>query len=965
MNRPAPYLLAVPDCVSSPRTVPAFVLLFLLLPLSPAISQRPAWTTSRVKGTPAAPLPFSTERVFVNQRFHHPVTLTSAPGTDSMFLLEQHGKIFELTSENAAKPRLIGDLSTVVKEFNAAYGLEFHPRFEQNREIFVCYIRNGAEDTGTALSRFRLTNSTPMQIDPDSEQILYTWTRGGHNGGCVKFGPDGYLYVSAGDAAAPFPPDPIKAGQDLSNLLSTIVRIDVDHPSAGLPYSIPEDNPFANLAGARPEIYAYGFRNPWRMAFDRKTGDLWVGDVGWELWEMVYNVTSGGNYGWSIVEGPKSLHPHAARGPTPILKPAASHSHAEARSITGGQVYYGDRLPELQGAYIYGDHVTGRIWTLRKQGTEIQGPTEIARAPLQIICFGLHHNGEVYIVDYLGEIHRLVRRQLDESNQAFPRLLSESGLFANTPHQEFAPGVLPYFINAEPWMDGGTAQRFVAIPGQEQIGVYTVGSGHASWDGKHRGSWKFPKDSVLGKTISLGSRRVETQLLHFDGQAWQAYSYIWNDDQTDARLAEDQTQTIEVDLGDRRQVWLVSNRADCMICHSNANDMVLGFKPAQLRRSVASHDDQLAHFEELGLFAEKAPQRPVICDPLDETNDLESRARAYLHLNCAHCHRRDGGGAVAMNVVYQQALDKAGIIDEIPTQGTFGIENARVVAPGDPYRSVLLYRFCKHGPGHMPKLGGLEVDHFGAKLLHDWIQSLGNESRLELDSELNATVIRLEELKNNEPALVGRLSNIRQSMLAAHALRTDRCEHTLRDAILAASTKLPPTSKDLFESFIPFNARTTRLGPNIDVQEILSTQGDAYRGRELFLSQNLSCKSCHTVQPGEEGVGPNLSGLQPDRYRRAALMESMLHPSKEIAESYRTQVVQTMDGKILTGVAKDVEDNLVLRDAQNKVHTIPVAEIEFRKVAEVSLMPEKLLEELTLQEARDLLEFLHNLGKKQ
>src|SRR4029079_11329337 len=141
------------------------------------------------------------------------------------------------------------------------------------------------------------------RLDPASEAVLITWPSGGHNGGSLQFGRDGYLYISTGDGAGPNPPDPLKTGQDVSDLLSSVLRIDVDRPAGGKPCRVPDDNPLVNTAGARPEIWAYGFRNPWRMSFDSTTGALWVGDVGWELWEMIYSVERGGNYGWRVTEG--------------------------------------------------------------------------------------------------------------------------------------------------------------------------------------------------------------------------------------------------------------------------------------------------------------------------------------------------------------------------------------------------------------------------------------------------------------------------------------------------------------------------------------------------------------------------------------------------------------------------------------------------------------------------------------
>ncbi len=223
-----------------------------------------------------------------------------------------------------------------VKGAEQVYGLTFHPGFPTNRWVYVCYVLKSDLPDGSRVSRFKVGDSNPPRVDPASELILITWLSGGHNGGCLKFGHDGYLYISTGDAAAPNPPDPFQTGQDNGDLLSSILRLDVDQTEPGRNYRIPTDNPFVKMSGSRPEIWAYGFRNPWRMSIDRKSGDLWVGDVGWELWEMICRVERGGNYGWSIVEGPQSVNPEWKRGPTPILPPVKAHPHTEAASITGG-----------------------------------------------------------------------------------------------------------------------------------------------------------------------------------------------------------------------------------------------------------------------------------------------------------------------------------------------------------------------------------------------------------------------------------------------------------------------------------------------------------------------------------------------------------------------------------------------------------------------------------------------------
>ena len=214
------------------------------------------------------------------------------------------------------------------------------------------------------MSRFTVKGEPPV-IDLASEKIIFEWPNGGHNGGCLRFGPDGYLYIVTGDGSGIA--DQHDIGQDLRSIFAKLLRIDVDNPrragrvSAG--YGIPKDNPFVNTEGARPEVYAYGLRQLWRYSFDRKTGDLWGGEVGQDLWEMIYKIEKGGNYGWSVMEGTHPFRPERKKGPTPILKPVVEHSHTDFRSITGGFVYHGKRLPELQGQYIYGDFDTGRIWS--------------------------------------------------------------------------------------------------------------------------------------------------------------------------------------------------------------------------------------------------------------------------------------------------------------------------------------------------------------------------------------------------------------------------------------------------------------------------------------------------------------------------------------------------------------------------------------------------------------------------
>ena len=356
---------------------------------------------------------------------------------------------------------------------------------------------------GTRVSRFKVTDTDPPRLDPASEQIVITWLAGGHNGAHLQFGPDGCLYISTGDGGESFPPDGRNTGQDISDLLASILRIDVDHPDAGRPYRIPPDNPFVDHAEARGEIWAYGLRNPWKMCFDPADGSLWVGDVGWEMWEMIYRIERGGNYGWSVVEGPPAGASRSAqRGPTPILPPTVEHSHTEARSITGGYFSQTPRLPELRGAYVYGDYVTGKIWALRHDGDKITWREELVDTPLQIVSFGLDPQGEVYIVDHPGgTIYRLAPNPRAGRESRFSAEAERDGpVRLPQPMHVPAPGVIPYSINAEPWADGTTAERFVALPGESRLGVYKktdIQIGYIA------GEWEFPNGGVLAKTVSL------------------------------------------------------------------------------------------------------------------------------------------------------------------------------------------------------------------------------------------------------------------------------------------------------------------------------------------------------------------------------------------------------------------------------------------------------------------------------
>jgi glucose/arabinose dehydrogenase len=280
-------------------------------------------------------------------------------------------------------------------------GLAFHPDYKTNGEFFVFYTTKKAPRTNI-LARFRVSRDDPNRADPGSEEEILRIKRPfwNHDGGTLCFGPDGYLYIALGDGG--LANDPFGNGQNLKTLLGKVLRIDVNHKDPGKAYAVPADNPFVASKDARPEIWAYGLRNIWRMAFDRQTGVLWAADVGQNLYEEIDLIRKGGNYGWNIRE---ALHPFGARGTGPraeYIDPIWEYHHDVGKSITGGQVYRGTRFPELQGSYVYGDYVSGKIWALRYSDAEKR---VVANRPIRdrgvpIMSFGEDEQGELYYMTY-------------------------------------------------------------------------------------------------------------------------------------------------------------------------------------------------------------------------------------------------------------------------------------------------------------------------------------------------------------------------------------------------------------------------------------------------------------------------------------------------------------------------------------------------------------------------------------
>jgi putative heme-binding domain-containing protein len=978
------------------------------------IDRRIPWTSSRLIGSPDPPLPYVVTRVFPRLKFKEPLDLASTPALDRLFVVEQYGKIFSFkTDANMDQPDLVIDLKTEIPGFNQIYGLTFHPGFATNRFVYLCYVLKDGLPDGTRVSRFMMTPTDPPQIDPKSEQVVITWISGGHNGGCLKFGPDGFLYISTGDAASPDPPDPLNTGQDISDLLSSVLRIDVDHEAGGKPYRVPADNPFVSTPGARPEVWAYGFRNPWRMSFDERTGALWVGDVGWELWEMIYRVERGGNYGWSIVEGPQAVKSNGKPGPTPISPPAVYHPHSEAASITGGCAYHGKRLRDLDGAYLYGDWVTGKIWGFRHDGKQVTWRRELADSTMQVVCFGVDNSGELYVVDYRGGIFQLEANRVPDNSSTFPRRLSESGLFASVKNDEMAPGVIPFSVNAELWSDGAVADRFIALPGLSEI----VKTNDPTW-GSQR--WGFPPNTVLAKTLSLDvvpgkpptRRRIETQILLFDGVNWNGYSYQWNYQQTDATLVDAAGAERALEIADpqapggrRRQSWRFHSRAECLRCHNPWAGPPLAFNLPQLhgehsypiprtlessgsersasetkRRETGERiDNQVRTLTHIGVLHESLFYGPVLklTNPHNADADVNERARSWLHVNCAHCHRFGAGGSVPSFFTYDQKLEESRTINFSPSQGTFGIPGPHVVTPGDPLRSVLYYRVSSLGPAHMPRIGSRVISEAGLNLLFDWIRQMPKNPDANGTDEAAAGRLEaandklLNELRRGNAPLpeergetIGRLLSTSVGALALlHEINVKSLDQGLQKEVIARGTAhTNALVRDLFERFVPEERRVKRLGLEIKPDEILALKGDASRGEKIFFAEGgVQCSQCHRLRGQGRDFGPDLNRIG-QKYTRAQFLDNILNPSKTIDPLFTTYQVETKNELSLSGfIISKTAGEVVLKDANlNEVH-VKLDDVKTMQPSSTSAMPEGLLQNLTAQEAADLLEFLGSL----
>ena len=691
------------------------------------LDARPSNTTC-LAGLPPTPTSstIATRNAFPNlPAFSAPVALIQPPNDNSQwYALEQAGRIYRFDNNAAVSTRqLVADLRdnnggpVLDGGERGLLGMAFHPDYANNRRVYLSYSSASSvsgDDHRSVLSRFTMSaDGATLQTQSAVEVFTVGQPFSNHNGGQIAFGPDNFLYFGLGDGGSGG--DPRDLAQNINSTLGAMLRIDVDN---GSPYSIPSDNPFANGqcgSGGCPEIYAWGFRNPWRWSFDQSTGDLWMGDVGQGNWEEVNRVNRNGNYGWRCFEGNNAFNTTSCGPLSSYAAPVSEYSHNGGHcSITGGYVYRGSRLPHLVGRFIYGDFCSGQTWSVNSSGV-VQPLLDTA---FGISSFAQDQSGEVYVVDRsAGRFHQFVPGQPTGTAGGPARLLSQIGCVDPNNPQVPASGLIPYDINAPFWSDGAEKMRWLALPDSTTIDVSTTGD------------WQFPLGSVLMKHFRLNGSLIETRLLmHHDNGEWAGYSYEWNGAQTDATLLD---AGKSVSIGG--QLWPFPSRSECINCHTAVAGRTLGPETAQLNRkqlwpSTGRTANILTTADAVGLLATPLGGQPsnhaVLSTPSDSSAETGLRARAWLHTNCAQCHQPGGPTTVDIDLRYSTSLASMNICDTTPNAGNLGIDDARLLLPGESARSILAARIKRRDAAAMPPLGSNLIDQQGAQLIDDWINGL-------------------------------------------------------------------------------------------------------------------------------------------------------------------------------------------------------------------------------------------------
>lgn len=653
--------------------------------------------------------------VFDRFDFFLPISLLPHPSDQERWYVAEKGGLIKtfLADDELATTAL--DLSNDVSPLNIGEGglldITFDPNFAANGYVYVSYT-SGGSNINSHIERYTSSDGG-LTFAPESRKEILSLDQpySNHNGGSIAFGPDGYLYIGFGDGGSAS--DPLGAGQDTSNLLGAMLRIDVDTNDA---YTIPADNPFANSTSCDdagcPEIFAFGLRNPWQWSFDSETGDLWAGDVGQSAREEIDIIVNGGNYGWDIREG---FACHQGDCSTPnLIDPVIDYPRNDGSSVTGGFVYRGSELLGLSGTYIFGDYGSGKIWGLSFDSENNPIRQDLEDIP-NIAAFAEGHDKELYAISIgTSTIYKLIPGEVQEDTSV-PSLLSETGCFKAESPQSTIDALIPYKVQQPLWSDNAFKERFIGLPDGAAITI------------DENNDWIFPIGTVLVKNFKLNDVLFETRLLmrHAEG-GWAGYSYEWNNEGTEAILLPDgKTSSVQ------GQTWTFPSSNQCNTCHTAVMNHVLGLETLQLNHSITYdngvHANQISTLNNISIFSSNLTTPVSSLPSLPSLNDneetIESRIKGYLHSNCSNCHRPNGTTPTTLDFRYDAALEQMNICNAEPFDD-MGIAGAKILAPMNPENSVLLQKMLVRTEGQMPPIGSHLVDGVATDLLAEWILSI-------------------------------------------------------------------------------------------------------------------------------------------------------------------------------------------------------------------------------------------------
>ncbi|MDW3649593.1 MAG: PQQ-dependent sugar dehydrogenase [Bacteroidia bacterium] len=729
---------------------------------------------------------------FPNLSFTDPSFIVPTHDGSHYYIGERGGRIYRIPNDETTSTKtLVLDISTNVAQMSDGgfYNFVLHPEFgnplSPNRGYFYVYYTwkdaatpdpSGFLGTGfpgnfyntyCRLARFTI-NDGNIAADPSSEQVMIhiRMYNDSHRGGGMAFDNDGYFYLTIGDLYRY-----LTAQQIDDNLEGGVMRLDVDmdlsrshapikkmpfaggnaDEISGVGYLIPNDNPFLDPSGTNfEEYFTLGHRNPYRMSYDKVEDRLWSSEIGQSDREEINVIEKGNNYGWSFREGTISA---PRTPPNPLLgtltEPVIDFDRSDARAIIGGYVYRASKFPSLVGKFLCGDWQNDNLYALTYDDVSKTTHREyLCRFnPDELVSFGEDPlNGEVFMIsagESFGNVRSIYKLAPASVAPAAPALLSQTGIFSNLSTMEVEDYAIPYELNVAFWSDSAAKRRWMIVPND---GDHDTSEEKINYTEK--GNWQFPKGAVLVKHFDLvldesnptSTRKLETRLMvHGDDGEYYGLSYRWLDNQLDAQLltsAREDSFTIQTATGSKEVVWYYPDRGECITCHNEVSDFVLGPSARQLNKKITypssgRNANQIKTLQHLEMFHATVDTNAAVLAnvessaPTDDLSQpLEARARAYLDANCAYCHRPGAGNRAFFDARLSTPLESQDLIygnvnDDI------GIDGARVIIPGDPERSVLYQRLKSvHESIAMPPLAKNRRDAKGINLIEDWINSL-------------------------------------------------------------------------------------------------------------------------------------------------------------------------------------------------------------------------------------------------